>query len=190
LGEKAFRRRGGSGAVVIPHGRRIDRRSRKLVWSHHIHEIGFIFSGYKCRGCKFLQHSGTDVYCDAPVGSCDGFEQVTRREYEWDGWIVKVEPPRKTIYGTAYYLLNHCTVKVGLRRFQAVRWFGLLANRVFRAVKGKSVVGCPVCKEGGHLSKMEPSMYWGKKVLSGSGCNAVPDFGEDGSPNFPDSEKG
>ena len=181
LGAGVLRDRGVLSAGLIPHGRRIGRKLRKLVWSPHIHGIGFIADGFdRCRGC---------VHSRGDCASCDGFKGRQVRGYAKDGWIVKVEPPRETVFGTAFYLLNHVSVKVGLRRFHAVRWFGLLGNRVFKAVKGKRVTGCPVCKVSGHSSVMEHEAYWGSKPLSDSGCNAVPDLGDDGKPNFPSFEE-
>jgi hypothetical protein len=180
LGYVVLRDRGVTGAGLFPHGRRIDRKLRMLVWSPHIHVIGFIAGGFgRCRECAH----GRD---DCKV--CDGFKGRQVRGYEKDGWIVKVEPPRKTVFGTAFYILHHVSVKVGLFRFHAVRWVGLLGNRVFKGVKGKCNAGCPVCKVAGHYSKMEHDAYWGKKPLSDSGCNAVPDVDADGSPNFPNFE--
>ncbi len=178
LGFVVLRDRGVMGAGLIPHGRRIDRKLRKLVWSPHIHGIGFVAGGFdRCREC---------VHSRGDCKSCDGFKGRQVRGCEKDGWIVKVEPKRETIFGSAYYVLHHVSVKVGLRRFHSVRWFGFLGNSVFRGVKGRRDAGCPVCKVAGHFSKMEHGAYWGKKRLSDSGCNAVPDFDVDGSPNFPD----
>lgn len=180
LGAVVLRDRGVVGAGLIPHGRRIDRRIRRLVWSPHMHGVGLIEGGFeRCRVC---------VHGRGDCKSCDGFKGRQVRGYEKDGWIVKVEPPRITIFGTAFYLLNHVSVNVGLKRFQTLRWFGLLGNRVFKGIKGKRDVGCPVCKVSGHHSKLEHVAYWGKKPLSDSGCNAVPDVDADGSPNFPDFE--
>jgi hypothetical protein len=181
LGVVVLRDRGVTAGGLIPHGRRIDRKLRKLVWSPHIHGIGFIAGGFgRCREC---------VHSRGDCKSCDGFKGRQVRGYAKDGWIVKVEPPRKTVFGSVYYVLNHVSVKVGLGRFHTVRWFGLLGNSVFKGIKGSRDATCPVCRVAGHCSKMEHDAYWGKKPLSDSGCNAVPDFDVDGSPNFPDVER-
>jgi hypothetical protein len=178
-----LRDRGVTAVGLIPHGRRIDRKARNLFWSPHIHGIGFILGGFDvCRNC--VHKRGDCEFC------LKGFKGRQVRGYKKDKWIVKVEPKRKSIFGTAVYLLNHCTVKVGLKRFHSVRWFGLLGNRVFRAVNSKRSAGCPVCKVAGHYSEMEREAYWGSKRLSGSGCNAVPDFDGDGKSNFPSSVGG
>lgn len=181
LGELVLRDRWVTGAVLIPHGRRIGRKVRKLVWSPHIHGLGFIFDGFgRCRSC---------VHERGDCALCDGFKGRQVRGYVKDGWIVKVEPPRKSVFGTAHYLLNHCTVKVGLKRFHAVRWFGLLGNRNFKGNSVRAKAVCPVCKVGGHFSEMVSEAYWGSKPLSDSGVNAVPDLGDDGKPNFPSFEE-
>lgn len=179
LAHAVLRDRGVLGAGLVPHGRRIGRKVRKLIWSPHIHGVGFVFGGFdRCRSC---------VHGRGDCRSCDGFKGRQVRGFEKDGWIVKVEPPRKTVFGTIHYVLNHCTVKVGLRRCHSVHWFGLLSNRSFRGNSVRSTALCPVCKVAGHRSEMVHTGYWGCKPLSDSGVNAVPDFDDKGSPNFPDS---
>ena len=80
-------------------------------------------------------------------------------------------------------------MKVGLRRFHAVRWFGLFGNRVFQGRKVKPHPSCGVCKAGGYDSEMEHEPYYGRKRVD-RGIFAVPDFDEDGLPNFPSSVRG
>jgi hypothetical protein len=180
LARGVARDRGVSDGGWLPHGRRIDRKLRRLVWSPHLHCIGFVDGGFeRCRNC-------VHVVGDCKV--CNGFKGRQVRGFAKDGWIVKIEPPRQTIYGTVYYIAHHVTVKLGVKRFCAVRWFGRLGNSVFKALNHPRGCGCPVCKVKGHYGQLEHSAYWGKQRLSPSGCNAVPDFDDDGSPNFPDSE--
>jgi hypothetical protein len=77
-------------------------------WSPHFHSIGFILGGYgKCRSCSKLGKVG--VYSCA---GCNGFEARTRRFYEKDNYLVKIKGERKTIFGTAWYQLNHSAIKV------------------------------------------------------------------------------
>ena len=181
LGEAVLRDRGVVGAGLVPHGRRIGRKVRKLVWSPHIHGIGFIAGGFdRCREC---------VHVRDDCKSCDGFKGRQVRGYEKDGWIVKVEPKRETVFGSAFYVLHHVSVRVGIKRFHVVRWFGLLGNCNFKGGKVKSVALCPVCKATGHRSEMVGEVYWGHERLGDGVCNAVPDFDEFGKPNFPDSEE-
>lgn len=77
-------------------------------WSPHFHVIGFILGGYsKCRHCSKLYRASV-VTC----AGCDGFEMKTRRFYEKDKTIVKVLDERITVFGTAWYQLNHSGIKV------------------------------------------------------------------------------
>ncbi len=57
------------------------------------------------------------------------------REYEKDGYIVKVEGRRKSVGGTAPYQLSHATFHVGLEKKHIVTWFGVASNSQF---KGRS----------------------------------------------------
>jgi hypothetical protein len=182
LAQVVLRDRGVTGAALIPHGRRISKKLRKLVWSPHIHGIGFLSDGFDvCREC--VHGRGDCEFC------LKGFKGRQVRGYAKDKWIVKVEPKRKTIFGTAHYLLNHCTVKVGLKRSHSVHWFGLLGNRNFKGNSVRPTMGCPVCKVSGYRSEMVNEAYWGSRRLNDNGCNAVPDFDDDGKPNFPSSEE-
>lgn len=54
---------------------------------------------------------------------------------------------RKTVFGTAWYQLNHATVRVGLKRFHVVTWFGCCGNRKYSSVKFIPKVEdvCPAC---------------------------------------------
>lgn len=129
--------RGVIGGGMIFHGFRIHRKRNVLYWAVHYHCLGFIMGGYSCRDCK-------KVGC---CSGCDGFEGRTRREREKDGLIVKVLGERKTVGGTAWYQLNHATVRVGIKRFHSVTWFGVCANRKFKSAVFRSVDVCPLCSE-------------------------------------------
>lgn len=86
----------------------------RWFWSPHFHVLGFVDGGYsRCRHCK---KSTLDCL------SCDGYEGRTRRCYEKDGYIVKVLAKRKSIFGTAWYQLNHASVKRGVKRFHVATW--------------------------------------------------------------------
>lgn len=178
LAEVACKDRGITGYSLLFHGRRMDMDSGMLVWSPHFHLIGFVAGGFDvCRGCV---HNRED--CD----SCKAFKGREVRGYKKDGWIAKVEPRRKSIFGSAYYVLHHVSVRVGLRRFQRVRWCGLLGRRNFKSVKPKVHVDCLVCKTAGFRCEAEHEAYWGAVRLH-EGLNAVPDFDSEGLPNFPSS---
>ena len=66
------------------------------------------------------------------------------RGFEKDGYLVKVHESRKTVFGTAHYQLNHATIRVGIKRFQSVTWFGSVAYRKFKSakVKNETFVSC------------------------------------------------
>lgn len=183
---KALFSRGVVGFGMIFHGRRMNKERSGLVWSPHYHTLGFIVDGYdKCRECKDKKCIGKnkEYLC------CDGFEARTRREFEKDGYIVKVEGSRKTVFGTAFYQMNHSSVKLGLKRFHVVTWWGECSNKQYKTPSiGVSEVGCPCCGED-----MKKKFYVGKRRL-------VKDIGHrdykpifvfepfdvDGSPNFVD----
>src|SRR3990170_5905864 len=78
-------------------------------WSPHFHSLAFLLGGYsKCRHCPKL-HRASVFSC----AGCDGFEAVTRRCYAKDKTIVLVKDERATVFGTAWYSLNHSGIKVG-----------------------------------------------------------------------------
>ena len=62
-------------------------------------------------------------------------------------------------------LLNHATVRLGVRRFHVVTWFGSCGNRKFKSADVDAEVLCPVCE-----SVMVRSVYMGK-------CRFVKDIG-------------
>lgn len=77
-------------------------------WSPHIHSIAFILGGYgKCRHCSAVaKHGRSECF------GCDGFEARVRRSYEKNKYIIKCMDERITIFGTAWYQLNHSAIRV------------------------------------------------------------------------------
>jgi hypothetical protein len=172
--------RGVIGGCMIFHGFRVDRDRHVLAWGAHYHVLGYIEGGYCCRDCK-----------KSCVG-CSGFEARTRREFEKDGCIVKVLDERKTIFGTAWYQLNHATIRIGIKRFQSVTWFGVCSYRKFKSEKVKSENLCPACGED-----MVRSVYVGQRhIVKDIGSSEyVPLFVDDefdvsGLPNYIDRAGG
>ncbi len=165
------------GGCMIFHGFRIDRERECLKWSPHYHVLGFGEGGYdRCRHCK-----GGDCY------ACDGVEGKCYKAYKESGYIVRVLDERKTVYGTAWYQLNHATLRVGLKRFHVVTWFGICGYNNFKSegVEG-GTVPCPACGE-----EMARSAYVGKrriiKDLGDVGYRssfADDEFDESGEPNY------
>jgi len=62
--------------------------------------------------------------------------------------------------GTAWYQLNHATLRIGLKRFQVVTWFGVLGNNRMKSLKAKPEVLCPACGYD-----MEKAVHVGKKRI-------------------------
>lgn len=170
--------RGVTGGCMMFHGYREGRDRKALVWSPHFHLMGYVLGGYSCRDCS-----------SAKCLSCkNGFEAVTRRLNEKDGYIVRVLGKRKTIIGTAWYQLNHATIRVGMKRFQSVTWFGVCSYRKFKSAKVETDSLCPACD-----GEMVKSFHVGKRyiVKDVGSADYVPLFVDDefdanGEPNFVD----
>ncbi len=117
--------------------------------SLHFHIIGFIDGGYKCRSCR-----KSKLECL----NCSGFDGRARRvhfgyvdnlgrKHEGDGAIIKVKDERKTIWGTAYYQLNHSTIKVDGKRQNVGRWFGVAGKRKLKLKnEDRFRYKCPICQ--------------------------------------------
>jgi hypothetical protein len=131
--------RGILGAGLIFHGYREAHNCHALEWHPHFHGLGYIRGGFDvCRGCD---HERGDC------ASCSGFKGREVREYAKDKCLVKVFAERETIYGTAWYQLNHATIRLGVKRFQVVTWFGVVSYRMFKSDKVKSENSCPACHD-------------------------------------------
>jgi hypothetical protein len=78
---------------------------------------------------------------------CDGFESRTRKFFEKDGYIVKVLGKRKTAFGTAWYQLNHSTIRTNVKRPHACTWFGVCSYRKLKVKVEKRKSLCPICGE-------------------------------------------
>lgn len=173
--------RGIVGGSMIFHGFRYANRAesrRKGVpfgwrWNPHFHVLGFVGGeGYgKCRTCK-----GADCI------ACGGFEGVTRREHEKDGWIVKVLEKRKTVGGTCWYQLNHCSIRRGSKKSHAATWFGVCSYRKLKLINGDDVGihhKCPICSCD--LVRVRYLGGFSKLVVSRSG-EVLSMFGDNGEP--------
>lgn len=152
-GVEMARARGVVGGAVIPH---LEREVKRGVgfgnWyvSPHLHLLAYFASGYKCRDCdKF------SIACMSVCGGCDGFEGLTRRLYEKDGYIVAVKGERRTLGGSSWYQLSHASYKVDAKRANVVSWFGSSSYRKLKFVRVKDVHLCPIC--GGNCQKLEYS---------------------------------
>ena len=172
------------GGAVIFHGFRIDRSRNVLVWRPHFHVLGFVEGGYdSCRHCK-----GSDCY------ACDGFQGRVYRAYRSNGYVVRTLEERKTVFGTAWYQLHHATIRLGVKRFHVVTWYGVVGYRNFKGSKVvlNGEVPCPVC--GGEMSRC---FHVGKRhIVKDVGSSGyVPsflddEFDESGSANYVDAVGG
>jgi hypothetical protein len=123
------------GGVLIFHGFRYNRK-KYWYWSPHFHVLGFILGGYaRCRHCK-----GADCHV------CDGFEGRVIRCYRDNDYIVKALGERKTVFGTAWYQLNHSTIKHGVKRFHVATWFGVCSYRKLKVSVEHRRRVCPICE--------------------------------------------
>jgi len=178
---KILANRGVIGGSMIFHGFRYANRkeaARKGVpfgwrWNPHFHILGFVGGeGYgRCRTCK-----GADCY------ACGGFEGMTMREHKKDGWVVKVLEKRKTVGGTCWYQLNHCSIRRGSKKSHAATWFGVCSYRKLKLINGKDVGTthkCPLC--GGDLFRVRFLGDFSKMSISRRG-EVVSMFGDDGEP--------
>jgi len=118
-------------------------------FSPHYHILGFIDGGYgSCRNCS----KNTEGCL-----TCDSFKGRQRRSYlkqggrfgvggGSSGWIVDIKGERKTVHGTAWYQLHHCSIIKGQKRFQPVRWFGVCAKNKMKLKKEDRINDeCPIC---------------------------------------------
>jgi len=172
--------RGVLGGCMIFHGYRRDKKRDVLVWSPHYHVLGFILGGFdRCREC---------VHDREDCASCSGFKGKEVRGYAKDGYLVKVLAERDTVFGTAFYQANHATVRVGIKRFHCVTWFGVCGNRKFKSKELETEVTCPACE-----GEMKRSVYVGKRHLikdighpDYTAWFVEDEFDENGEPNFID----
>jgi len=121
----------------------------------HFHVLGFIKGGYgNCRNCSNCwKDKGGGVHVldrNNCVNGCNGFEGVTRRANEKDGFIVKVRGARKTVGGSLWYELSHASIRKGVKKQVVVNWFGVCGRNKLRIPKGalpQKESLCEICGE-------------------------------------------
>jgi hypothetical protein len=112
--------------------------------------LGFVLGGYgRCRHCK-----GGNCY------ACDGFEGRVYRCYWENGYIVKALGERKTVFGTAWYQLNHSSIRVDVERPHVATWFGACSYRKLKVTVEKREVLCPICQHD-----LEKTRYNGNRFV-------------------------
>jgi len=140
--------RGVIGGAVLFHGFRYANGQESRLsgvpfgwrFSPHFHILGFIKGGYRCRGCSKCQKG------------CGGFVDKNYRLNEIDGCYVKVKGKRKSIFGSAWYILHHSSIRTDVRRFRVVTWYGVASYRRLKISKElraeydeKHKKKCPIC---------------------------------------------
>jgi len=169
---KILKVRGVVGGVLIFHGFRYNL-SKHWYWSPHFHVLGFVYGGYnRCRHCKRKSNC---------LKGCGGFDDVSWQNFQKDGWYVKVLGKRKTVGGTAWYQLNHASVKKNVARFHVSTWFGVCSYRKLKVTVEVKKRICPICQHD--LVRL---IYCGEKRFvkdkksSDFKCEFFEDYREDG----------
>lgn len=161
--------RGVVGGVLIFHGFRYNVQ-KHWYWSPHFHVLGFIRGGYgKCRGCAKCRKG------------CGGFVDRNYRFNEKDGIYVKVKGRRKTVFGTAWYQLNHSSIKRGVKRFHVAVWWGVCSYRKLKVKVHVKKDVCPICQY--ELVNLRYNGVHGFELNRRSlcyVCDSVEDLEEDG----------
>jgi len=138
---KGLKKRGVIGGVLIFHA---FRYKPHIGWyfSPHFHCIGFILGGYaKCRHCK------KKYDCTVKRSyECEGFIARSYKEHKKDAFICKVLGARKTIFGTAWYQLNHSSYDKTKKNFHIATWFGVCSYRKLKVTPEVRKELCPICQ--------------------------------------------
>ena len=164
---KILTERGIVGGCPIFHGFRYNLR-KHWYWSPHFHVLGFVLGGYsRCRNCKNKWN------CRA---GCGGFDDRSYQNFLKDGYYVKVLGKRKTVFGTAWYQLNHASIDISKKRFHVATWFGVCSYRKLKITVEKRKALCPICQHD-----LVDLLYSGNKPLSCSHeRDSLEDLVEDG----------
>jgi hypothetical protein len=150
-GKAALLDRGVIGGLMIPHIFRMNKERTFLVKGVHFHALGFGGLGV-CRDC---------VNERGDCRGCEGFKGRVVRGFEKDGYLVKCLGERQTVFGTSWYQLHHSSIRISMRRFVAVTWFGVCGCSRLKGTKAVSSMVCPVC-----LSEMDTKqVYLGKERI-------------------------
>ena len=125
------------GGMLIFHGFRYGP-IKGWYWSPHFHVLGLVSGGYsRCRSCERKSNCDSD---------CDGFDSNRWKLYQKCEWYVKVFSKRKTVFGTAWYQLNHATYDSSVRNFHVATWFGVCSYRKLKITPENRKEVCPICK--------------------------------------------
>jgi hypothetical protein len=165
---RVFASRGVVGGVMIFHAGRYRSREKTVdgirypkgwYFAPHYHCIGFLADEVaysRCRHCRNHYEGVRDgVYDHDMCMRCRGYCGRQRRAFENEekrrqgsGYITKVRGERKSIRSTAWYQLEHSSVKIGVERFRVTTWFGVCSYRqggLKREVVHEEGQVCPIC---------------------------------------------
>ena len=137
-------------------------------WSPHFHVLGFILGGYgRCRCCERKWNC---------LKGCGGFDDKSYQLFLKDGYYVKVLGKRKTVFGTAWYQLNHASVKKNVKRFHVSTWFGVCSYRKLKVTVEKRKELCPICRH----DLIDIRYFGSKHIASVLERDSLEDYEEDG----------
>ena len=93
---------------------------------------------------------------------------------------IQVLGKRKTVFGTAWYELNHSSIDVTRERFHVAVWFGVCSYRKMKLSPEKRKELCPLCQE-----ELEDVVYCGSRRITDVRSHdfhykGLADFEEDG----------
>lgn len=173
--------RGCTGHGMIFHGYRPNDDGTALVWSPHYHSLGYVEGGFdRCREC--LHDRGDCEKCET------GFKGREVRGFKRDGYLVSVKDKRRTVFGTSFYQLHHSTIRLGVKRFNVVTWWGNVSTCQFKSVAVKAETPCQACGD----EMVKSTQFGGRKIVRDIGSPDYvaffPDdeFDSSGQPNYVD----
>ena len=107
----------------------------------HWHLISVLKGGYRCRDCRKSCCSG-----------CSGYNMLWEKERERSGWVIKVAIDREgnvgkrvSIFRSAYYQLEHSSIRTDVKRSHPLTWFGVMSYRCLKVTVEKRTDACPIC---------------------------------------------
>ncbi len=139
--------RGIIGGSIIFHGFRYANKKEAKIkgvpfgwrWSPHFHVLGFVVA-------KGMVNAENAKAVTVMLAKALKVRQDAKKK---DGWLVKVLDKRKTVGGTCWYQLNHCSIQRGSKKSHATTWFGACSYRKLEIINGEKDVGiqhkCPIC---------------------------------------------
>jgi uncharacterized protein with PIN domain len=118
-----------------------------------------------CKGCSGFENlcrklAWGDTLEPLSDGSAGTWLDVKGKLHKGDKYIVKVMEKRKSIFGTAWYELNHAGYRIGAKRFHPATWFGACNSNKLRVTAEFRKQRCPICN-----SEMVAAKYLGSEIF-------------------------